>query len=202
MLRIIPKDRIKLQGRALIYKWNAKMVPKFDDYLALRESFDLEDKDVQHVLIRRGILLQVSKAIHAPMLLNYALSFMPKIFWPRWNLITTVGKQKVCDYLVNSAPSGFTHMAIGTGTTAPAVGDTALVTQTDRIAITDKRRSGTDARMDTFYPSTSPAVGGTIGEMGVFDASVGGNMYARALVSPTQAFTTGTTLTIAYSSGF
>lgn len=195
-------DKIGLQGRAFIYKWDAKMVPTFDDYVTLRDNLDLEDKAILGVLKRRNILLQVSRAIHAPILLGKALTFIPKPLWPKWNLITTVGKQKVCDYLVNSAPSGFTHVAIGTGVNAPAIGDTTLQTQTDRIAASDKRRQGTDSKFDVFFSSTSPAVGGVIAEMGIFDAAAGGNLYARSLVSPTQNFATGTTLTFAYTSGF
>ena len=194
-------DRIKLRGRAFIYKWNAEYIKTFDDYLKVRPLLEEDHKLAVKILKARGVLLQVSRATHPWTLFGRILP-IPRMFWPAENLITTVGKQKVCDYLVNSAPSGFTHMGIGTGTNAPAVGDTALQTQTDRLAVNDKRRVGTDAKFDTFYPSTSPAVGGVIAEMGVFDAGAGGNMYARSLVSPTQAFTTGTTLTTAYTSGF
>ncbi|MBI2127197.1 MAG: hypothetical protein HYU02_07815 [Thaumarchaeota archaeon] len=182
MFRKIIENRISIQGKVDVYLWDAKKVPTFDE--SLKYMAMLGSKDGRKFLAREGILIKEGHG---------------------WNLIVDVGKQKVIDYIVNLAPSGFTHCGIGTDSTAPAAGNTTLGAQVDRRAIDDKRRSGTDARLTTFFPSTSPAVGSTIREMGIFDAVSGGNLYARA-VSPTSfaafTFLTGSSLTMDYTSGW
>ena len=51
------------------------------------------------------------------------------------NLITTTGKQTLARHFINTIKGnlGF-HIAVGTGTTPPAVADTALVTQQASVA--------------------------------------------------------------------
>jgi hypothetical protein len=51
------------------------------------------------------------------------------------NLVVTAGKEWVADRM-NDVNTVMTHMAVGTGTTAAAAGDTALGTQLDRNALT------------------------------------------------------------------
>ena len=51
------------------------------------------------------------------------------------NLVVAVGKEWVADRMAD-ANTVMTHMAIGTGTTAAAAGNTALVTELDRNVLT------------------------------------------------------------------
>ena len=106
------------------------------------------------------------------------------------NLVTTVGKSAVADRLgdVNSI-AAFDYVAVGTGTTAAAVGDTALETE-----ITDSglaRTQGTptlvttDTASDTLQLLHLFSVTGTkaITEAGVLNASSGGTLLARQVFS-------------------
>ena len=92
------------------------------------------------------------------------------------NLVVTAGKNWVADRM-NNANTVMTHMAVGTGTTAAAAGDTALGTQLDRNTLT----STTVTNNTIEYACTWAAGDGTgaITEAGIFDASTGGDMLAR-----------------------
>ena len=58
------------------------------------------------------------------------------------NLITTVGRNAIVERLDSSpGTSQPTHMAIGTGATAAAAGDTTLQTELDRNALTSNTSS-------------------------------------------------------------
>jgi hypothetical protein len=82
---------------------------------------------------------------------------------------------------MNNANTVMTHMAVGTGTTAAAAGDTALGTQLDRNTLT----STTVTNNTIEYACTWAAGDGTgaITEAGIFDASTGGDMLARTVFS-------------------
>jgi len=73
------------------------------------------------------------------------------------------------------------HMAVGTGTTAAAAGQTALVTETDRNALT----STTVTNNAVAYVATWAAGDATaaLTEAGIFDASSSGDMLARTVFS-------------------
>jgi hypothetical protein len=96
------------------------------------------------------------------------------------NLVVTAGKNWVADRM-NNANTVMTHMAVGTGTTAAAAGDTALGTQLDRNTLT----STTVTNNTIEYACTWAAGDGTgaITEAGIFDASTGGDMLARTVFS-------------------
>jgi hypothetical protein len=95
------------------------------------------------------------------------------------NLVVTAGKQHIADQLSSSpGQSAMSHMAIGTGTTDPAAGDTALQTEIDRNALTSR----TDSGAVVTYVGTWAAGDGTnsaITEAGIFNASSSGTMLAR-----------------------
>lgn len=67
------------------------------------------------------------------------------------NLVVTVGKRRVGDLLIGVSTLGLTHHEIGTGTTTPALADTALTTARERKVITEKVRSGNTITLSTFY---------------------------------------------------
>jgi len=98
------------------------------------------------------------------------------------NLIVTTGVNAIVDQLVASPSLGKpTHMAIGTGGTSPAAGQTSLTTELDRNALTSKNRSGAVLTMVGDWAAGDGT--GAITEAGVFDASSSGNMHSRALFS-------------------
>ena len=96
------------------------------------------------------------------------------------NLVVSVGKEWVADRMAD-ANTVMTHMAIGTGTTAAAAGDTALGTELDRNALTVS--GGTVSTNTIQYACTWAAGDGTgaITEAGIFDASSAGDMLARTV---------------------
>lgn len=99
------------------------------------------------------------------------------------NLVVTVGKNHVADQLL-SAPTQATmsHMAIGSGDTAPAAGNTALVTETARVAFGTKTRS---TNVVTYVATFGAGVGtGAVKEAGILNAAAAGTMLNRFLVGP------------------
>ena len=96
------------------------------------------------------------------------------------NLVVTAGKNWVADRM-NDVNTVMTHMALGTGTTAAAAGDTTLGTELDRNALT----STTVLNNTIAYAATWAAGDGTgaITEAGIFDASSAGDMLARTVFS-------------------
>lgn len=98
------------------------------------------------------------------------------------NLIVTVGKNGIADQLLASPTiSKPSHMAIGTGGSGPAAGDTALTTELDRNALTSKLRSTNVVTMVGDWAAGDGT--GAITEAGIFDAGSTGNLYARAVFS-------------------
>lgn len=97
------------------------------------------------------------------------------------NLVVTVGKNFVASRMVGATPAVMSHMAIGTGATAAAAGDTTLQTEAARVALT----SGTASTNVATYVATFPAGTGTgaITEAGILNASSGGTLLARTVFS-------------------
>jgi hypothetical protein len=98
------------------------------------------------------------------------------------NLITTAGRNAIVERLDSSpGTSQPTHMAIGTGATAAAAGDTALQTEIDRNALTSNTSS---ANVLTMVGDWAAGDGtGAITEAGVLNAASTGTLYARAVFS-------------------
>lgn len=96
------------------------------------------------------------------------------------NLTPTVGKNATAEQLL-AAPGKEkpTHMAIGTGNTAAAAGDTTLQTELDRNALTSKTRS---ANVVTMVGTWAAGDGtGSIVEAGILNAASSGDLYARGV---------------------
>ena len=96
------------------------------------------------------------------------------------NLVVTAGKNWVADRM-NDVNTVMTHMAVGTGTTAAAAGNTTLVTENDRNALTSTTVTGNAIA----YVATWAAGDGTaaLTEAGIFDAASGGDMLCRTVFS-------------------
>jgi hypothetical protein len=99
------------------------------------------------------------------------------------NLVVTSGKTFIASRMVGVASTVMGWMELGTGTTAAAVGDTALQTAISgsRVALT----SGTSATNVVTYVASFPAGTGTgaVTEAGVFNASSAGTMLCRTVFS-------------------
>lgn len=89
-----------------------------------------------------------------------------------------------------------THIALGDGTTTPAVSDTALESEQLRKEITSKSATGSfGARMVVALASTEGNFG--IKELGLLNAATDGDMYSHVAVN--IAKTTNETLNIQWS---
>jgi len=96
------------------------------------------------------------------------------------NLVVTAGKNYVADRMKNNS-SVMSHMAIGSGTTAAAAGNTALGTQLGRVALTSSTVSNA---VVTYVASFAAGTGtGAVTEAGIFTASSGGTMLCRTVFS-------------------
>ena len=97
------------------------------------------------------------------------------------NLVVTVGKNFIASRMKDATATAMTHMAIGSGTTAAAVGDTTLGTELGRVTLT----STTVTTNNVAYVATFPAGTGTgaVTEAGLFNASSAGTLLCRTVFS-------------------
>ena len=92
------------------------------------------------------------------------------------NLVVTAGKGYIAGRMVGT-PTAMSHMAIGSGTVDPAVGDTTLGTELGRVSLTS---SAAAAAVVTYIASFGAGTGtGAVTEAGIFNAGSGGTMLCR-----------------------
>jgi hypothetical protein len=99
------------------------------------------------------------------------------------NLVVNTGLYHMADQLADKAEAAMSHMAVGTGTTAPAAGDTALGNQTeDRHALDSKTQGGGGNANKVTYQASWAAghATGAITEAGIFNSDSAGQMLCRA----------------------
>tara|TARA_B100000035_G_scaffold313459_1_gene327191 strand:+ start:786 stop:1226 length:441 start_codon:yes stop_codon:yes gene_type:complete len=97
------------------------------------------------------------------------------------NLVVTAGKDFIAERMKDATTSAMSHMAIGTGSTAAAAGDTALGTEAGRVALTSTTvTANAVAYVATFGAGTGT---GAITEAGLFNASSSGDMLCRTVFS-------------------
>jgi hypothetical protein len=95
------------------------------------------------------------------------------------NLVVTTGKGYVASRMKDATTTAMSHMAIGTGSTAAAAGDTALGSESARVALTSTTVSGADITyVATFGAGTGTAA---ITEAAVLNASSSGTMLCRTV---------------------
>lgn len=95
------------------------------------------------------------------------------------NLVVTTGKNFIASRMVGTAEAVMSHMALGSGGTAAAAGDTALGSELGRVTLT----SGTASGAVTTYIANFPAgtATGAVVEAGIFNASSAGTMLCRTV---------------------
>ena len=116
------------------------------------------------------------------------------------NLVVTTGKNYIASRMKDASATAMSHMAIGTGSTAAAAGNTALGSEAGRVALT----STTVSNSDVAYVATFPAGTGTgaITEAGILNASSGGTLLCRTVynvINKAAADTLGITWTVTVS---
>jgi hypothetical protein len=119
--------------------------------------------------------------------------------------ITNAGLAVISGLLVDTgSETAFTYLELGTGTTAFAATQTALVTPiTDsglaRASATASQQT-TTATDDTSRLTKQWTASGskTVAEAGIFNGSSGGTMFARTKLTTPRALTSGDTYTYTY----
>lgn len=97
------------------------------------------------------------------------------------NLVVTAGKGYVASRMKDTSATAMSHMAIGSGSTAAAAGNTALVSELARTGLTSTTVSGADiVYVDTFAAGTGT---GAVTEAAILNASSGGTMLCRTVFS-------------------
>jgi len=112
---------------------------------------------------------------------NLTIAVNDEIVQETKNLVVTAGKNFVASRMKDTSKAAMTHMSVGTGTTAAAAGNTTLVSETDRNALT----STTVTNNEIAYVATWAAGDATaaLTEAGIFNASSGGDMLCRTVFS-------------------
>lgn len=98
-----------------------------------------------------------------------------------FNVVTTVGKQAIGQFIASAANGATTftgrYIAIGTDATAEAVGNTALGTELSRQTGTPTYVTGAIYQVTATFATGSGT--GSIVEYGLFNSSTGGTLIAR-----------------------
>ena len=99
------------------------------------------------------------------------------------NLVVTSGLEWIAGRLTASPPAVMGYMGVGTDNTAPSAGQTALVSEVGRAAMTVS--GGTASGQNVEYTATLGAGVGTgaLVEAGIFQSSTGSTMLSRVIYS-------------------
>lgn len=99
------------------------------------------------------------------------------------NLVVTAGLGFIASRMTGTAANVMSHMAIGTGSTAAAAGNTTLGTESARVALTSTTPTGPAVAYVASFPAGTPASLTAITEAGIFNASSAGTMLCRTVFS-------------------
>jgi hypothetical protein len=97
------------------------------------------------------------------------------------NLVVTTGVNYIADRMADAAESAMSHMAVGTGSTAAAAGDTTLGTESARVALTSTAQTNEDV---VYVASFGAGTGtGALTEAGILNAASSGTLLCRTVFS-------------------
>lgn len=101
------------------------------------------------------------------------------------NLVVNTGLGHITSRLLGTSSGVMSHMALGSGTTAAAAGDTALGSQLgSRKALTSSTQSGSNNESIVYVATFAAGEGtGAVTEAGIFNASTSGTMLCRTVFS-------------------
>lgn len=97
------------------------------------------------------------------------------------NLVVAVGKTFIASRMVGATANVMSHMAIGSGTTAAASGDTTLGTELGRVSLSSSTSSGAVATYVASFPAGTGT--GAVTEAGILNAGSAGTLLARTVFS-------------------
>jgi len=97
------------------------------------------------------------------------------------NLVVTDGKEFVASRMKDTTDGAMSHMAIGTGSTAAAAGDSALGSESARVALTSTTVSSNTISYVATFPANTPSSAAAITEAGLLNASSSGTMLCRTV---------------------
>lgn len=93
------------------------------------------------------------------------------------NLVVTTGKAYIASRMNSNSAIIMGYMAVGSGNTSPAAGDTALGTELARVAVDTASVANSTITYTATYPAGTGT--GTLAEAGIFNASSSGTMLCR-----------------------
>jgi hypothetical protein len=93
------------------------------------------------------------------------------------NLVVTNGKNYIASRMVGVASTVMSHMAIGTGTATPIVGNSTLGTEAGRVSLSSFTATANAVTATATFPAGTGT--GAITEAGIFNASSSGAMLCR-----------------------
>jgi len=97
------------------------------------------------------------------------------------NLVVTDGKEYVASRMKDATATAMSHMAIGSGSTAAAAGNSALGSELGRVALTSTTVSGA---VVTYVATFAAGTGtGAVTEAGILNASSSGDLLCRTVFS-------------------
>jgi hypothetical protein len=111
--------------------------------------------------------------------MNAMGDILEKIYIP--NLVVDIGRSYIASRIIGTTPAIMTHMALGSGATAPVGANTTLGTELGRVALT----TSTSLNNVVTYTATFPAgtATGAIQEAAIFNAASAGTMLCRTTFS-------------------
>lgn len=113
------------------------------------------------------------------------------------NLIVTAGKEYIASRMTGTSSAIMSHMAIGTGVTAPVVSNTTLQAEAARVGLTTFTTSTNQVTSTATFPANVPSSGLAMTEAGIFNASTAGTMLCRTTF-PVVNKSAGDSITISW----
>ena len=99
------------------------------------------------------------------------------------NLVVTTGKTFVASRMAGTSATVMSHMAIGTSSTAAAVGNTTLGSEVARVALASTTATNNDIVYVATFPAGTPSSSAGVVEAAIFNASSNGTMLCRTVFS-------------------
>lgn len=95
------------------------------------------------------------------------------------NLVVDTGLAFIVSRMKDASATAMTHMAIGSGSTAAAAGNTGLGTELGRVALTSTTPSANTIQYVASFPAGTGT--GSVQEAGILNAASGGTMLCRTV---------------------
>jgi len=170
--------------------WNADEVPFLENKPGLISKLDklwAEIASTEKNTVARPQSVTAINGMQDPRVLSYSDRLK--------NLLPNVGMQEMAKRSTAEVSTTNTHHAIGTGTTAAALGDTALETEVGRKTIGDRVVVNQTERYGTAYTSADITPPKTITEAGVLTLASGGVLILH-VIGAGQLLDTGLIVTV------